>query len=54
MSGTYKTKEKLPCECRHNRWKTKGDRSNSMQTEYECRKCGKIRRITRMMIVNGH
>ena len=48
MTGTYKTKDKKPCEkCGHNRWKTKGDRVDCMITEYQCRKCGHIRQITK-------
>ena len=47
MSGTYKTKTKLPCQCGHNRWKTKGDAIDALITEYKCRNCGEIRQVTR-------
>lgn len=47
MSGTFHTINKSPCKCGHNRWKTKGDREEILVTEYQCRKCGFIRQISR-------
>ena len=52
MSGTLKTKIKPKCSCLHNRWKTVGDRHDAMITEYKCRKCGDIRQVTRMQVMD--
>lgn len=52
MSGTLKTKIKLPCECGHNRFKTKGDVDYRIITKYQCRKCGFVREISRMQVIN--
>ncbi len=49
MSGSLKTK--IPCGCGHNRWKTKGDVPCALITEYGCRKCGFIRRVSKKMVV---
>ena len=45
MSCKNKTKEKLQCECGHNRWKTKGDYDYGKKSYYECRKCEIVRVI---------
>ncbi len=52
MSRKNKSLEKLPCECGHNRWKTKGNRDYAKYTDYECRKCHTIRRITKEQTLN--
>jgi len=50
MTGTFKTKLKVPCKCGHNRWKTVGDVPEAMITKYQCRKCGIIRNVTKIQV----
>lgn len=54
MTGTLKTKVKKPCKCGHNRWKTVCDVDYAMITKYQCRKCGIVRNVTRMEVVDGN